>query len=191
MGSLCYVVQQDERIQSWMTTAIGSQPDGLRIATIGDAAALTALINLAFKKESFFKKGDRIDEPQVVEKFSTGEFYVIERESEIIGCVYIEVAREGESHLIAKGEGAGYIGMLAVDPARQGSGIGKQLMAFAEAELQRRGCTRIQLRIVNLRTELLEFYGRQGYRETGTTPYPFPNKLTMPVHFIDMEKQVG
>jgi len=174
-----------------MSEAIRSQLEGLRVALPDDAAALTHVINAAFKKESFFKKGDRIDEAQVVEKLKTGNFYAIEREHVIVGCVYVEVAREGEDHLIAKGEGAGYIGMLAVEPSRQGSGLGKKLMAFAEAELQRRGCTRIQLRIVNLRTELLEFYGRQGYRETGTTPYPFPNKLTMPVHFIDMEKQVG
>jgi ribosomal protein S18 acetylase RimI-like enzyme len=164
--------------------------DGLRPATLADAAELTRLINLAFQKESFFKKGDRIDEPQVVEKFKTGEFYLIERANAIVGCVYIEVAQEGDLRLIAKGEGAGYIGMLAVDPSLQGKGIGKKLMAFAEADLKRRGCTRMQLRIVNVRTELLEFYGRQGYREIGTTPYPFPNKVTMPVHFIDMEKEI-
>jgi ribosomal protein S18 acetylase RimI-like enzyme len=160
----------------------------LRLATAEDSAALTNLINLAFKKESFFKKGDRIDEEQLRAKFDAGFFYMVEQETSIIGCVYIEVADVANPAVIAKGERAGYIGMLAVDPAQQGRGLGKKLLAFAEAELQRRGCSRLQLRIINLRTELHDFYRGLGYSDTGTSPYPFPEKATMPVHFINMEK---
>ncbi len=164
--------------------------DGLRAATAGDAAALHRLINLAFEKESFFKKGDRTDEQQVRDKMLTGCFYLIERERAIVACVYLEVANASNPALLARGEGAGYIGMLAVHPSHQGRGLGKSLMEFGEAELQRRGCQEVQIRIIHLRTELLEFYSALGYREAGQSPYLYPEKTTMPVHFLDMKKKI-
>lgn len=157
----------------------------LRLATEHDVPALTRLINIAFKKESFFKKGDRIDEAGVREKLGTGSMYVLEQAGTIIACIYLETNGE-----LASGEGAGYIGLLAVDPSQQGRGLGKQIMNFAEDELRRRGCTRAQLRIIHLRTELLAFYGKFGYRQTDTAPYPFPDKLSQPVHFVNMEKML-
>lgn len=162
--------------------------EGLRPATDGDVAAITALINLAFQKESFFKKGDRTDEGQVRGKMKSGSFFVVDGECALAGCIYVEMADASNPKVIAAGAGAGYIGMLAVDPSQQGRGLGKRLMRFAEDELRRRGATRVQLRIVNLRTELVEFYGKLGYRATGTTPYPEPNQLSQPVHFVNMEK---
>ena len=164
---------------------------GLRKARPDDAVALSQLINLAFKKESFFKKGDRTDEQQVRDKFQSGTFYTVECNGTMMACVYLEVAQEGNAAGLASGEDAGYIGMLAVDPAQQGRGFGKKLMAFAEAELQRRRCKRVQLRIVNRRTELLDFYRALGYCETGTAPYPFPEKTTLPIHFINLEKTIS
>lgn len=167
-----------------MNTAI----EGLRAAVDADVPALTRLINLAFQKESFFKKGDRTDEAQVREKMQTGSFFLVEGGAALAGCIYLEVADASNAHLIASGSGAGYIGMLAVDPAGQGRGLGRRLMIFAEEELRRRGATHVQLRIIHLRTELVEFYGKLGYRITGTAPYPYPNKLSQPVHFVTMEK---
>jgi ribosomal protein S18 acetylase RimI-like enzyme len=163
---------------------------GLRVASPDDAAALSQLINLAFQKESVFKKGDRTNEQQVREKFNTGTFYAVESEDAMVGCVYLEIAQAGNAAVIAAGEDAGYIGMLAVDPAQQGRGLGKKLMAFAEGELRARGCKRLQLRIINLRTELHSFYRSLGYCETGTLPYPFPEKTSRPIHFINMEKWI-
>lgn len=169
-----------------MTTTI----EGLRGATAGDVPAITALINLAFQKESFFKKGDRTDDRQVRGKMQTGSFFVVGGENALLGCIYVEMADATNPKVIASGMGAGYIGMLAVDPGQQGQGLGKRLMLFAEEELRRRGATRVQLRIVNLRTELVQFYGKLGYRATGTTAYPEPNQLSQPVHFVNMEKEL-
>jgi len=159
-----------------------------RLADSRDVSAITELINSAFQKESFFKKGDRIDEAGVREKIDAGAMYVADEDGEIAACVYIDIADPKNGEVLAQGDGAGYIGLLAVDPAQQGRGLGRGMMRFAEEELRRRGCTRAQLRIIHLRTELLAFYGGQGYRETGTSPYPFPDKLSQPVHFVKMEK---
>ncbi len=157
----------------------------LRLATEKDVPALTQLINIAFNRESFFKKGDRIDEAGVSEKLGTGSMYVLDEGDTMIACIYLETNGE-----LMRGESSGYIGLLAVDPSWQGRGLGKQMMSFAEGELQRRGCTRAQLRIINLRKELVDFYGRLGYSETDTTPYPFLEKLSQPAHFVNMEKML-
>jgi ribosomal protein S18 acetylase RimI-like enzyme len=120
----------------------------------------------------------------------TGAFYVIDGESNMAGCIYLEIADAANPAVIARGDGAGYIGMLAVDPPLQGRGLGRQLMQFGEEELRRRGCTCAQLRMINVRTELIEFYGKLGYHATGTQPYPAPESLSQPVHFVNMEKHL-
>lgn len=161
---------------------------GLRVATTGDIPAIARLINVAFSVESFLKQGDRTDEQQVREKMTTGTFYVVEAEGKLTACIYLEIEQPGNKRVLAQGAGAGYIGMLAVDPAQQGRGLGKRLMLFAEAELRGRGCTRAQLRTIDLRHELRTFYQNQGYRELGFSPYPFPEKTSQSVRFVNMEK---
>jgi hypothetical protein len=44
--------------------------------------------------------------------------------------------------------------------------------------------------IVSLRTELLPFYRRRGYVETGTLPLPPGIETTQPCHFITMAKDL-
>ena len=55
---------------------------------------------------------------------------------------------------------------IAVDPARQKSGIGRKLMAFAEDEARRQGCTRVTLYTNEKMVENIALYTRLGYVET-------------------------
>ena len=112
----------------------------IRLATELDIPAITQLINRAFSVESFFKRGDRIDEAQTRAKLASGSIYVAHMDGVLYGCVYIDVAASDLPHVLADGSGAGYLGMLSVDPEQQGRGLGSQLMHFAEEELRRRGC---------------------------------------------------
>ena len=149
-----------------------------RVADIADTAAITKVINAAFKQaESFFIERDRIDEESVRNFLKTGEFLVAEDGETLTGCVYLE----------PRGE-RGYIGLLSVDPSRQRSGLGSQLMAAAEDRCRELGCRTADLQIVNLRQELPEFYRRRGYSPTGTAPFR-PDLVTkIPCHFIKMSK---
>lgn len=52
-------------------------------------------------------------------------------------------------------------------PERQGHGIGRRLIAFAEAETRRLGLTEIRLFTHAAMTENLTVYRRLGYAETG------------------------
>jgi GNAT superfamily N-acetyltransferase len=66
-----------------------------------------------------------------------------------------------------------YLGMLAVDPARQTQGVGKFLLKAAEDYGRWHGCTASKMTVISVRTELIAYYERQGYRPTGETE-PFP-----------------
>jgi ribosomal protein S18 acetylase RimI-like enzyme len=55
---------------------------------------------------------------------------------------------------------------VAVDPSRQGQGIGRALMAFAEEVARERGLAQMQLYTNEAMVENLALYRRLGYRET-------------------------
>lgn len=56
---------------------------------------------------------------------------------------------------------------IAVAPARQGSGLGRLLLAFAESEAVRRGYREIHLYTHRTMTENQHLYAAIGYEETG------------------------
>jgi len=101
---------------------------------------------------------DRIDTASILNFLDAGTFLLAEREHLLQGCVYVERREQGRA----------YLGLLAVDPATQQSGLGSLLMRGAEDYCRGLGLGFIDIKIVNLRTELTGFYGRRGYIETGT-----------------------
>jgi GNAT superfamily N-acetyltransferase len=56
---------------------------------------------------------------------------------------------------------------IAVAPDAQGGGVGRRLMAFAEAEALRRGFAELRLYTNIKMTENLALYPRLGFEETG------------------------
>jgi ribosomal protein S18 acetylase RimI-like enzyme len=56
---------------------------------------------------------------------------------------------------------------IAVVPERQGSGLGRRLLAFAEAEALRHGYREIRLYTHQTMIENQRLYAAIGYRETG------------------------
>jgi len=101
-------------------------------------------------------------------------------ENKIEGCVFLH-----------KQENKLYLGMLSVSPLQQAKGTGKQLMAISEKYAKEKGCHSVIMRVVSSRIELVEWYERQGYFNTGETQ-PFPvgkfGTATVPLEFIMLEK---
>jgi GNAT superfamily N-acetyltransferase len=152
----------------------------IRIAVPADAPALSALISLAYRVEDFFKIGDRTDPDDVRARMKDGAFLILEdADRTMVGCVY--VTTRGET---------GYFGMLSIDPARQGQGLGAQTIAAAEDYCRRAGCREMELEVVNLRTELPPFYRKFGYTESGTRPFADHERSKLPCHFIVMTKRI-
>jgi N-acetylglutamate synthase-like GNAT family acetyltransferase len=93
----------------------------IRRAVSADVDALAALINIAFRVELPFIEGDRINPGGVREYMKKGEFLIAEDSAGLAGCVYVEVRGN-----------RGYLGLLGVEPRRQGTGLGRKLMNDAE-----------------------------------------------------------
>jgi len=58
-----------------------------------------------------------------------------------------------------------FVENIAIDPADQGKGIGRQLMRFAESRAQALGLTAVELYTNVVMTENLAFYARLGFVE--------------------------
>ena len=78
------------------------------------------------------------------------------------------------AHLCDDG-GAGYFGMFAVDPQRQGGGVGDAVLR--ECERIARDDWRLPtmtMTVIDVREELIAWYERRGYRRTGIKkPFPY------------------
>ena len=149
----------------------------IRTAQEGDADAVARLVNEAFLAERFFIERDRTNPKEVRELMKTGKFLLAEEASNLLGCVYTRL-----------GAGRGYFGMLSIEPSLQGKGIGHRLVNHIEGQFRGAGCKFCDLKIVDVRTELLDLYKRWGYVETGTSVYDDPTPTKIPVHFILMSK---
>jgi len=57
----------------------------------------------------------------------------------------------------------GWINYLAVKPEYQKKGIGRKMMQYAERELLRLGCPKINLQVRTGNKDVIEFYDRIGY----------------------------
>jgi N-acetylglutamate synthase-like GNAT family acetyltransferase len=150
----------------------------VRVAVAADAEAVSRVINTAFRKaESFLVDHDRIDLQTVQELFRTGTFLVAEENKVVVGCVHVEMRGDRS-----------YLGLLSVNPDGQKAGVGSKLMTAAEDYCAKAGSHFMDLRIVNVRKELPEFYHRRGYVETGTAPFTAGLEPKVPCHFVNMSK---
>jgi ribosomal protein S18 acetylase RimI-like enzyme len=84
----------------------------------------------------------------------------------------------------------GYLGMLAVDPAHQRSGLGRQMLAAAEDRFRGQGCEAVDITVLSLRPELPPIYLRFGFVETGSEEFhpTQPLKDGRECHCIIMSK---
>lgn len=146
-----------------------------RPATTADAHPISTLVNAAYRPaqgaegwthEAALIAGERTNPAQVtdlLQRPNSSLLLACDSQQQIHGCVHIE----------AHGDQA-HIGLLAVMPTLQGSGLGKQLLAQAEQHAQAQfAATRLLLSVVQARQELRAFYLRRGYVPNGET-YAYP-----------------
>jgi GNAT superfamily N-acetyltransferase len=151
----------------------------IRVAGGSDIPALVRVINAAFIVEQFVFDGDRINAEETQAFMENGLFLLAEDCAGLAGCVYLEIR-----------EDRGYLGLLAVNPARQGTGLGRKLVAAAEDYFRAKGCRAVDLRVISQRTPLPPFYRHLGYVETGTAPFSLSPQTKVPGHYIIMSKSL-
>ena len=153
--------------------------NAIRLAQAADIPAIVDLINRAFSVERFFKSGDRTNPDQIRQMMVVGKFLLLGHGDALAACVWVKITGE-----------RGYIGTLSVDPERQKSGLGGRMMQEAEDYCRAAGCKVLDIRIVNLRSELPPIYRRFGFFETGTQSAEVIKNATQPIHFITMSKKL-
>ena len=160
---------------------VRSCPDEIRnrLAGSSDVDALVRLINAAFVVERPVFAGDRTSPAGVRAYLEKGRFLIAEDSAGLAGCVYVEIRGD-----------RGYIGLLSVDPPRQGSGLGRKLMEAAEKVFREANCIAVDLRVVSARTPLPAFYRHLGYSEVGTSDLPADAHARIPCQFIHMSKKL-
>lgn len=149
----------------------------LRTGRSDDIEELTRVINAAFVVERVAFDGDRVDSAKLRAYMDTGTFLLAEDEAGTVGCVYVELRRDRS-----------YLGLLSVEPERQGSGLGGKLLVAAEEFARSKGSRGMDLRVISPRADLIPFYRRFGYREIGTAPFPPGLASKVPAHYILMSK---
>ena len=149
----------------------------IRPAHLKDTDALSRLINRAFVAESLWVSGERINPDGVRELVFKGTFLLGENNGALLACVYIE--RRGSS---------AHIGLVSVDPNHQHQGLGSEIMTAAEAHCREAGYHEMELRFINHRTTLKDFYSQLGYALTGKIESPDPARMKTPFHFVQMAK---
>ena len=161
-----------------------------RAATLDDVAALHPLIERAYRGETA-KAGWTHEADLLFDTRTSAEeltaliadpdrvILLAHRDDVLIGCV--QVARASED--------LAYLGMLTVEPTLQASGLGRRLLAAAEAEaLSRFGARRMEMTVIQRRAELIAWYERRSYAPTGETR-PFPVDPPRPeLDFVVLEK---
>jgi ribosomal protein S18 acetylase RimI-like enzyme len=166
------------------------------IATEADALAITALLNSAYRGESSragwtteadfiggeirTNEADLID---VIEKEGSVILKYVDEQNTIIACVNLQKHREKL-----------YLGMLSVKPTKQGGGIGKKMLAAVDAYAQHIDCTHIYMSVITIRSELIAWYMRHGFYDTGKK-VPFledgkTGKHLRKLEFMVLEKKV-
>jgi ribosomal protein S18 acetylase RimI-like enzyme len=167
----------------------------IRKATEKDAAALIQLVNNAYRgedaKRGWTHEADlisgtvRIDEESVLEMMGNPNAVILKcfENNQLLGCVYLE---KQDSRL--------YLGMLSVSPRLQGGGIGKDLLKAAEDHAKRIGCSSIIMNVISVRKELINWYGKYGYGDTGRRkPFPDDDRFgtpRQPLEFAVLEKEM-
>ena len=170
----------------------------LRAATPDDAPALLALIEGAYRGDSarrgWTHEADLLDGQRTdLEDLRA----VIADPKRVLLLAEADGAPFACVQLVDQGAGAAYLGMLTVDPARQGSGMGRDLLAAAEPEAAARfGADRVRMTVIRQRGELIAWYERRGYALTGeTAPFPMDDpRFGLPkrqdLEFVVLQKQL-
>lgn len=164
-------------------------------ASVADISSICSLVNSAYRGDTSRKgwtteadllDGIRVDE-DMLEQYITDPSSTIlkctDEDGQLTGCVYLKNQQEKL-----------YLGMLTVSPGLQAKGIGKMLLQASEDRARQQDLKSIVMTVITSRHELINWYKRHGYVETGEKQ-PFPKserfgKPKMQLEFLVLQKEL-
>jgi ribosomal protein S18 acetylase RimI-like enzyme len=132
-----------------------SEQAAVRRAEAADVAAIEALVTRAYEPWV-----ERIGirplpmEQDYAERIAVTDAFVLEDEGEIVGLLILEPG--GDRFVVDN---------VAIEPSRQGKGLGRRLLAYAEERGRERGVPELRIYTNQKMTENIELYARLGYVE--------------------------
>ena len=173
-------------------------PVTLRPAGPDDLTALVDLVESAYRgdrarggwtHEADLLGGQRIDADMLGGMLGDPDTVILTAFEDGLPVACVEVRDKGN---------AAYLGLLSVRPDRQAAGLGRKLIAAAEAHGRDVfGRKVMRMSVIRQRTELIAYYERRGYRLTGeTAPFPYgDDRFGLPrrddLEFVMLEKPLG
>jgi ribosomal protein S18 acetylase RimI-like enzyme len=158
-----------------------------------DVEAIAKLVNSAYRGEHARKgwtteadliDGTRTDAAALSDIIKRPDTVILKYELDgtIVGCVELKT-----------GNGKLYLGMLTVEPGIQGGGIGKKMLQAAEDFARDQKCHSVYMTVITIRKELIDWYVRHGYADTGERkPFAFNDaRFGLPkqkLEFLVLEK---
>lgn len=168
----------------------------IHIAEDADAERISELVNWAYRPspaeagwthESGLVAGERTSAQKVRSLFKEDSTVLIMKHDEsIVACVHVERASD-----------VCWIGMLATAPSLQAGGIGKEMLAAAEAFAVRKHAPKyFKMAVLSSRPELLSFYQRRGFMLNGNiSAYPTNAGVGIPqrsdLQVLELQKTTG
>lgn len=169
-----------------------------RQANHADIPSIVCLVESAYRgdasrvgwtTEANILEGQRIDVEGVRTALDAPNSIILlaKKAGKLMACCHLE-----------KKTTAAYFGMFSVNPASQGTGIGKAVLAEAERLAKSLWqCQRMEMTVIDIRDELIAFYIRHGYHRTGKhLPFPYGDErfgipLRDDLRFEVLEKQLA
>ena len=147
-----------------------------------DIPHIVELVNLAYRSQEYrgwtseadIVKGNRTTNEQInalLDK-QNSHLLLMQHHERLIGCVHLQ--KHGQSC---------DIGMLTIHPQWQDMGMGKVLLKRAEEfAIKQFEIQFLEMSVLSVREELLQFYQRRGYHLTGRSEtYPYEANVGTPL----------
>jgi N-acetylglutamate synthase-like GNAT family acetyltransferase len=154
-----------------------SNPLLIRAARPEDAAAIVALIQRAFgeyRGKLRPESGALQETPDTIRAvMKTGTILLAERAGRILGCVSVR-----------RKDDCAYAGRLAVEPMERGIGVGRALLAAAEATARQMGSDRLRADVRLKLRDNRAFFRALGFKEGAERCHPGFRQPT----YVELEK---
>ncbi len=167
-----------------------------RFATDADIATLVPLVESAYRgdasrvgwtTEADLLEGQRTDPASLAALIAETDSRIVlaHAGSELVACANLK--RHGGDRC--------YFGLFSVRPSLQGGGVGRRMLAECERRAREDlACSVMDMSVIVQRPELIAWYVRRGYRDTGRRkPFPYGDlkngrPLRDDLEFVVMEK---
>jgi N-acetylglutamate synthase-like GNAT family acetyltransferase len=144
------------RMMNKLTDYFGQENTTLRSVKDKDIHDLVDIINEAYSYQDAVKGRPRTDSEHLSRRIKETDFYVLEKDKKILGCVYLEPQSDSL-----------HFGLLTLTPALRKTGLGKVIMEAIEAYAKGNNYTALELDYMSLAPWLKEYYERYGFEENG------------------------